>query len=395
MEGGRRTAAPAYADLEEERFQISSERSRVVMCGIMMGVVFLLSFFFVSDLTNTEFSLATFGHSFMRRFNDLFDVITGNPSQSGIINFLCTFLTALLCGIALASSGCCFQAVFHNPMASPTMLGVESGGTLGITLYIMFFGTESMGAVMNMNYEGYAMEYNAMSIFQRYGQYFMTFVGCLCVVAFIVMITKISGRNRIRTIPLLIGGSVFTTAVNSIVQVYEYYLVITHKNTTLLLTLQQVSSSKYEGISMPLMLICFAVPLLTGFFLMLIFSRRLNIIALGEEEAKLMGINIEKDRILLLVLATLMTAAVVSFCGTIGFIGLIIPHIARKVVGSDFGHLIPASAFLGAIFLLISYDISYMCRMIINTSVIINVVGGIIFMITMIRYRRQGNADWA
>ena len=104
MEGGRRTAAPAYADLEEERFQISSERSRVVMCGIMMGVVFLLSFFFVSDLTNTEFSLATFGHSFMRRFNDLFDVITGNPSQSGIINFLCTFLTALLCGIALASS---------------------------------------------------------------------------------------------------------------------------------------------------------------------------------------------------------------------------------------------------------------------------------------------------
>ena len=138
MESGRREWRRSNSAREEERFQISTERSRVLMCGIMMLLVFFLSFFFVSDLTNHELSLATFGQSFMRRFNDVFDLITGNHLQSGILNFLCLFLTALLCGIGLSTSGCCFQAVFHNPMASPTMLGVESGGTLGVTLYVMF-----------------------------------------------------------------------------------------------------------------------------------------------------------------------------------------------------------------------------------------------------------------
>ena len=385
----------SYAAKEEERFRMTTERTRVLLCGVMMMLILFLSFFCVSDLTNHDFSLATFGHAFIRRFNDLFDLITGNHLQSGILNFLCTFLTAVLCGIGLATSGCCYQAVFHNPMASPTMLGVESGGSLGVTIYVMFFSKPSLGYLMHLDYEGFAMEYYAMSIFQRYGQYFATFIGCMVVVFITLFLTKKTGRDRIQTVPLLVGGSVFTIAVNSIIQVVEYYMVITHQNTTLLIQLQSVSTGRYQGISTPLLLFFFSIPLLAGFVLMLIFARRLNIIALGREEAKLMGVDIERDRILRMILSTLMTAAVVSFCGTIGFIGLIIPHLARKVVGNDFRHLIPASACLGAIFMLIAYDLSYMTRMLLDTSVIINTLGGIVFTVTMVRNRRQNNADWA
>ncbi|MGI6205389.1 MAG: FecCD family ABC transporter permease [Anaerovoracaceae bacterium] len=387
--------AQTYAAAEEQRFSLSSEKRKVAACGIAMAAVFLLSFFFVGDLTNHDFSLAWFGQYSMRRFSDVFDLFTGNHTQSGILNFLCMFLTALLCGIALASSGAAFQAVFHNPMASPTMLGVESGGTLGTAIYIMFFSTPAMSQLFQTSYEGYAMEYQTMSILQKYGQYFASFIGCLAVVAFILIVTKISGHNRVRSIPLLVGGAVFTTGVNSVIQVIEYYQVITHENTMLLVELQELSSGKYHGISIPSMLVFFAIPVLVGFVLLLIFSKRLNVIALGDEEAKLMGISIERDRILILVFSTLMTAAVVSFCGTIGFVGLIVPHLARNIVGSDFRHLIPASAFIGAIFMILSYDISYMCRQLIDTSVIINTVGGVIFLYTMIKYRRQGNADWA
>lgn len=384
-----------YADLEQQRFQISDERRRVLMTGVLMLLIFVLSFFLVGDLLDYEFSLAWVGSYAMRRFNDLFDLITGNHLQSGIDVFLCQFATPLLCGIALASSGACFQAVFHNPMASPTMLGVESGGTLGVTLYVMLFGSSTFSQVLHFDYEGYAQEYHSMSLLQRYGQYFSTFLGCILVVGFIVVINKITGRNKVRTIPLMIGGSVFTTSVNSVVQAVEYYQVITHKNTTLLQQLQEISSGKFEPIARPSMLLFFAIPVLVCFVLLLFFSGRLNIIALGEEEARLMGVNIEKDRLFVLLLSTLMTAAVVAFCGTIGFVGLIVPHLARNIVGSDFRHLIPASAFLGAIFMILAYDIAYMTHFYLDTGIVINLIGGGTFLVTMIRYRRNGNADWA
>lgn len=384
-----------YAVRERKRFSMDKERRHVIYCGVGMFVVLILSFLLVGNLTDQNTSLAWTGHYAMRRINDFFDLVTGNHTQSNVAIFLCQFLCPMFCGIALASSGACFQAVFHNPMASPTMLGVESGGTLGTSIYLLFFGTTTYSQLLNVEYEGYAMEYHAMSFLQKYGQYFASFIGCLAVVAFIVIITKITGRNKVRTIPLLIGGTMFTTVVNSILQAYEYFLVKSGNNVMLISQIQQVTSGKFQNVLLPSMLLYMAVPITICFVLLLLFTGRLNIIALGDEEARTMGVSVEKDRNVVLVISTLLTAAVVAFCGTIGFVGLIIPHIARHAAGSDFRNLVPAAGFLGGIFTILAYDISYMCGMLIDTGLVINAAGGIIFMFIMIRYRRQGNADWA
>lgn len=385
----------SYAAQERERFSIGREKRNTILCGVVMLAVLLFSFLLVNILLDNNLSAAVVGHSAMRRVNDFFDLISGNHLQSHIDTFLCSFLCPLFCGIALASSGACFQAVFHNPMASPTMLGIETGGTLGTSIFILFFGTQTYAQFLNVDYEGYSVEFHAMTALQQYGQYFATFLGCLAVVAFILAVTKITGRNRVRTIPLLVGGSVFTTLVNSVLQAYEYFLVKSGSNVMVITQLQQVTSGKFQNILLPRMMVYMAVPVIISFIVLLFFTGRLNIIAFGDEEARLMGINVEKDRIIVLVLSTLLTAAIVAFCGTIGFVGLIIPHIARNIVGSDFRYLVPASGFIGAVFMILAYDFSYMTGGIIDTAVVINVVGGVIFLVIMVKYRRQGNADWA
>ncbi len=387
--------AQTYAVKERKRFSLDREKRHVIYCGAGMLVVLILSFLFVGDMTDQNMSVAYAGHYGMRRIKDFFDAVTGNHTQSDIILFLCQFLCPMFCGIALASSGACFQGVFHNPMASPTMLGVESGGTLGASLYVIFFGTTTYSQLLNSDYEGYATEYHAMDALQKYGEYFATFIGCLAVVFFILVITKITGRNRIRTIPLLIGGSVFTTLVNSVLQAYEYFMVQTGKNVMIVTQVQQITSGKFQNVLLPAMLLYMAVPIVISFVLLLLFAGRLNIIALGDEEARTMGVSVEKDRNVVLIISTLLTAAVVAFCGTIGFVGLVVPHIARHAAGSDFRHMVPAAAFLGGIFMILAYDISYMCHGLIDPALVINSVGGVFFMFIMIRYRRQGNADWA
>ena len=352
--------AQSYELKEKKRFSLDKERRHVIYCGVGMFLVLILSFLFVGDMTDQNMSVAYAGHYGMRRINDFFDAVTGSHTQSDIIIFLCQFLCPMFCGIALASSGACFQGVFHNPMASPTMLGVESGGTLGMSIYVMFFGATTYSQLLDMDYEGYASEYHAMDALQKYGQYFAAFIGCLVVVFSIVVITKITGRSRIRTIPLLIGGSVFTTMVNSFLTAYEYYMVKSGKNEMIVNRVQQSMSGKFQNILQPMMMVYLAIPILISFILLLLFAGRLNIIAIGDEEARTMGVSVEKDRNVVLVLSTLLTAAVVAFCGTIGFVGLIIPHVARHAAGSDFRNLVPAAAFLGGIFMILAFDIYYM-----------------------------------
>ena len=126
---------------------------------------------------------------------------------------------------------------------------------------------------------------------------------------------------------------------------------------------------------------------------LMLMCGRLNLIAFGEEEARMMGVDLGLERTVIVLLSTVMTAAVVAFCGAISFVGLIVPHLARHVAGNDFRRLTPACAFLGGLFLLLAFDLSYMLNYVVNAGLIVNVAGGGIFLISMIRYRRRGHAD--
>ncbi len=377
--------AQLYANTEKRRLYLGKERKRTILCGVALVLCFILSVLLVCDLMNNNFSFAWLMKHFLRRCNDIIDLIAGNHLQSAIHFWLCQFASAAIAGMALGASGACFQALFHNPMASPTMLGVEAGGTLGKTVFLLCFYTPML-STMTYSYDTYSLEVHLMSVWQRYAQYILTFLGCITVVVVILIISKVSSRGKLQTVPLVVGGTIFTTSVEALLNLFIYY-ESTSGDSTVLSELESLQAGAFTAITIPTQLLLFAIPALLPLPILLLLAGRLNVIAFGEEEARSMGVSVGWERVVLILLSTIMTAATVAFCGAISFVGLIIPHIARYFVGQDLKHVLPVSTFLGGIFMLLAFDVSYMMRGAVDAGAVVNVAGGLIFLFFMIRSR--------
>ncbi|MCD8004586.1 MAG: iron ABC transporter permease [Oscillospiraceae bacterium] len=377
--------AQLFSNAEKRRVHIGRERRRVILCWVAVAVFYILSVLLVCDLMNNNFSFAWWMKHFLRRCNDVIDLIAGNHLQSGIHFWLTQYASALIAGMALGASGACFQALFHNPMASPTMLGIEAGGTLGKTVFLLFFYTPLVSA-MTFSYDAYSLEVQVMTIWQRYSQYILTFFGCIAVVIAILIVSKVSARGKLQTVPLVVGGTIFTTSVEAFLNLFIYYTA-NYGDTTVLSELESLQAGSYTAITIPTQLLLFAIPALVPLPIMLLLSGRLNVIAFGEDEARAMGVSVGVERVVLILLSTIMTAAVVSFCGAISFVGLMIPHIARYFVGQDLKYVLPVSTCLGGIFMLLAFDVSYMMRGFVDAGSVVNVAGGLIFLVFMIRSR--------
>ena len=227
-------------------------------------------------------------------------------------------LLAISAGMALSVSGATFQGIFRNPLVSPYLLGVASGAAFGAAL-------------------GFALSlpYTAVAVF-AFG------FGLLAVMT-AYSISKIRGRASTTT--LLLSGiivSAFFFALTSLIE----FIVTKEKLSSIVFWIMggfTFASWEKVAISFPIIVSCILFIYLT--------SWQLNVISLGDEEAKSLGINIEKMRAILILLSTLIVAVIIAFTGTIGWIGLIVPHLARMVVGADHRYLLLASLFLGASFM--------------------------------------------
>ena len=226
----------------------------------------------------------------------------------------------LLVGLSLATAGTALQGLFKNPMADPYIIGVASGAAVGAALSIMVLP----------------------SIFSIYTTPIMAFLGALLTIFVVYNIAKVGGRIPVDTLLLTgIAVSMFLGAVLS--------FMMSVSGEALHNIFFWIMGGLWLANWMQVKII--VLPVLVCFILIYLFAKDLNAMLLGEESAQTLGINVETSKRILLVLSAFITAAAVAFTGTIGFVGLIIPHITRILVGPDHRILIPASALLGGIFL--------------------------------------------
>jgi ABC-type Fe3+-siderophore transport system, permease component len=231
-------------------------------------------------------------------------------------------LMAILTGMGLAVSGAAFQGIFKNSMGDPYVLGVSSGAALGAAI----------GLVLNLESNNY--------IFIT----LLAFIGAITTMLLVYNIARVGGR--IPTETLLLSG----IAVNFLFSSLISLLMILKKEAMdkiIFWTLGSFNSSSYSQvvIVIPIVFICAA----------LIYSKYkdINILSLGEESAYSLGVQGENSKKFLVILSSLIVATLVSFSGIIGFVGLVIPHIVRIVVGSNNREVIPFSALFGGIFLVV------------------------------------------
>ncbi len=226
----------------------------------------------------------------------------------------------ILVGLSLATAGTALQGLFKNPMADPYIIGIASGAAVGAVLSILVLPP----------------------IFSVYTTPIMAFLGALFTIFLVYNIAKVGGKIPVDTLLLTgIAVSLFLGAVLSFMMsiageaLHSIFFWIMGG-------LWLASWTQVKIIVLPV-LVCFG--------LIYLFAKDLNAMLLGDESAQTLGINVENAKRILLVLSALITAAAVSFTGTIGFVGLIIPHITRILVGPDHRILFPASALVGGIFL--------------------------------------------
>lgn len=233
-------------------------------------------------------------------------------------------LLACVVGAGLALVGVVIQAFMRNSMADPYILGVSSGASVVATLVILF---------------------GAMPIFGQYALSLGAFLGALVTIIAVFMLAQVNGR--IQSTRLLLSG----IAISMILNAATSFIVMMAPReegikNALHWMLGGLSGAKWAYLPIPAVVVVAAV-----IFLMLHY-RTLNALLMGEETAVTLGIKIDQFRKILLVITSLVTGVLVAVSGAIGFIGLMIPHIARLLLGSNHRLVLPASALLGAIFLL-------------------------------------------
>ncbi|GAB4115018.1 MAG: iron ABC transporter permease [Candidatus Caldatribacteriota bacterium] len=233
-------------------------------------------------------------------------------------------IMAGLAGIALSTVGAAFQGILRNPLADPYILGVSAGAALGACL-------------------GIALEHLSGYYLTSYLPLF-AFLGALFSLFLVYRSSKISLAEG--SIGLLLAGVAITFLFSALITILLAFSK-SELHSMLFWLMGDLSTASWHKISI------ITIPVLLGCILLFTSSLDLNALALGEEEALHLGINTGRLRIRIFIIGSLIIASVVSFTGIIGFVGLIIPHITRLLVGPDHRTMLPASAFLGAVFLIL------------------------------------------
>jgi iron complex transport system permease protein len=235
----------------------------------------------------------------------------------------------LLVGAALGISGAAMQGLFRNPLADPTLVGISSGAALAATAVVIV---------------GDAVSFSFPPLFQLFAFPLAAFAGALAMTLIIYRLSTIAGQTAVAT--LLLAG----IAINALAQAFSGFLTFYATDTQIRsLTFWKLGSLGGGSWSTVLTIVPFIVlPIL----LFSRLARPLNALLLGESEAGHLGFDIERVKKTTIVLVALAVGASVAFTGLISFVGLVVPHLLRLVIGPDHRYLLPGSALLGAILLL-------------------------------------------
>ncbi|MCY6369644.1 FecCD family ABC transporter permease [Clostridium ganghwense] len=267
-------------------------------------------------------------------------------------------------GAGLALVGTAFQAIFKNPMADPYVLGISSGASLGATIAIITgieFAFKNIGMV---------------TIF--------AFIGAISTTFIVYNIARVGGKIPINI--LLLAGVAISFLFSSLV----YLMMIFNREQIekiIFWTMGSVSEASFTHVLLVLPFV------LIGGIIIYVFARDLNLMLTGDETALTLGIEVETVKKLILVVSSLIIAACVSVSGIIGFVGLIIPHILRIIVGPDHKILLPFSAVGGAIFMIICDTLarSLVPPIEIPVGAITSLFGAPYFIYLLVKKKKQVN----
>ena len=335
---------------------------RWVFMGVCIAVLIILSGY---ALTIGDYRI-----DFTRCFAIVWEHVTGNivPTTEGKLEdyVVCTLrlptvVVGIIAGVSLAICGVAMQSILKNPLADPYTTGVSSGAGFGATLAIV--------AGASIVTDEYAIVGNA-------------FIFALIPTGVIILVSKL--KNSSPTTMIMAGVAVMYifNAASTIIKLWG-----DPNSLSAILEWQVGSIGGIPWKNIPIMMVAMSA----GCLIIQTLSRKLNVLATGEDSAKALGLDVEKIRTLTMIVVALLAATIVSFTGLIGFVGLVAPHVVRIVIGADNRYLVPISAMFGAIVLLAAEIVgkTVISPSVIPVGVITSFIGGPLFLWLLLRKKSE------
>lgn len=296
----------------------------------------------------------------------IWNAITGTPQPDAniahiVINLrLPRIVGAVVCGVALAVCGTAMQSMMKNPLADPYTMGISSGAGFGAAIAIILGIQLISGGGIVLN----------------------AFVFALIPALVILFLSKF--RKATPTMMILCGISLMYL-FNAMTQLF---MLIADPED--LASVYQWMVGSIEGLDFGKIATILGITAIGSVYVQYM-ANQLNIMGIGDESAKTMGVNVERKRLSVLLVITLVAASVVSFTGIIGFVGLVAPHVARIFIGADNKYLIPAAAAFGALLLVVSDIVArtVAAPLMLPVGVITACIGGPLFMFLILRNNKE------
>ena len=270
----------------------------------------------------------------------------------------------IMTGAALAGSGCAYQGLFRNPLADPYLIGAASGAGLG--------------AILSLSIQWPAAFFSYLFVPM------MAFFGALLTVFLVFQLAKVGTTLPVTNLILAgVAVSSFATALTSL-------LLVNASGELRRALVWLLGGSTMAGWKPVIGQLPYA---LVGLFGLSVLAYKLNVLQFGDEQSVQLGINVKRTRTMIVIFATLSTAAAVAFTGVIGFVGLIVPHILRRITGGDMRRLLPLSMIGGAVFLLLADIIArvLIAPQELPVGIITSLCGAPFFLFIL---RRSKGKDW-
>ena len=256
------------------------------------------------------------------------------------------------------------QAVFRNPLADPYILGLSSGASLGSAVAILF-----------------GVSFIPLSISQPV----LAFVFCLMTMFLVYTVSRMGGGN-VRTETLVLAGVAVSALISAIVSFITYIAPSDEMQDIVFWSMGNLGGTNWTEVAVV------AVIVVIGVAVMLTQSRKLNAMMLGDAHAMDLGVDVARVRLMLLIVSSLVVAASVAFVGTIGFIGLVIPHIFRLIMGPDNRLILPISTLGGATFIIICDYIAHLVAEfhgVLPIGVVTSLIGAPFFVYLLVSRRKE------
>lgn len=307
------------------------------------------------------------------------------------------YAVAALAGAGLALSGAVYQGAFRNALVSPSTLGVMTGGSLGVMVWVVLFvdgGVLTAIGLRDSVNDGYG--YNAdgiqLALLQFFGSQWsglpwFSLVGCLLVVCAVLLVRR-AGGPRQSAIWLIITGQVVASVIGVARTLVTYYYSVAAPDSEISQYLRELQVASfyrpYEVLDVAILAAAVGLTLAA----VLALRQRMMMLSLDTAEQRSMGLDPKRLQLAVVGVTTLLTALVISFCGAVGFVGFLVPHLARRLVGPNFKYLLPASAAVGAVFVMGAYlviEATIGSSYVQLTGMVISIAGAAVFLATAIR----------